>query len=160
MCTISYFLIGYSTLVQIYVGYIVMMVIFSVNTSLFCLVIGCLIDDISTATLVASISMLFQMLFAGILVNQVNIPASLRWVQYLSFFKYAYEAVSANDSADVRIVAKINGIDVSLSAATILAGFGIDVTAYSKDITISICITMVLTGIVALLVTYKFREKR
>lgn len=128
------------------------MLLFTVNCSLFCLVIGCLVDDYSTATLIAAISMLFQMLFAGILVNQVQIPLAVRWIQYLSIYKYAYEAAAANDASELLVQANINGLQVTIPAATILKTFGIDVDAYSRDVTISLAICVILSVVIAVLV--------
>ena len=160
MCTTSYYLISYSLIFEAYLRFMAIMLIFSVNCSLFCLVIGCLIDDYSTATLVASISMLFQLLFAGILVNQLQIPVTLRWVQYLSLFKYAYEAAAANDAVGVRLITTVNGLPITISAATILTSFGIDVNGYSRDLSISFGISVMLIIVIATLVNWKIREKR
>lgn len=153
-------MIGYSVSVVSYLRYIIVMILFSANTALFCLSIGCIFIDTTTSTLVASILMLFQMLFAGILVNQMQIPEALRWIQYLSLFKYAYEAAAANDSQGVRLLASLNGFDVTISAQTILSSFGIDVGAYGRDVTISLGILVGLLGLSALLVVFRLREKR
>ncbi|KAI8912448.1 hypothetical protein EDD86DRAFT_223811 [Gorgonomyces haynaldii] len=160
MCTTAFFLIGYSGSPAVFLRFLGIMIIFSMNCALFCLFLGCLIDEFSTATLVASILMLFQMLFAGILVNQVQIPSYLRWVQYLSLFKYAYEAAAANDAAGIRLLANINGITVTIPATTILSSFGIDVNAYQRDVTISLSIFVGLLLLIGLLVKFRLREKR
>ncbi|KAJ1344027.1 hypothetical protein BSLG_001167 [Batrachochytrium salamandrivorans] len=76
---------------------------FSANCGLFCLALGCAFIEYGTAILVASMLLLFQMLFAGLLVNQLQIPTALSWLQYLSFFKYAFEAVVVNDASGLSL---------------------------------------------------------
>jgi hypothetical protein len=160
MCSIAFYLIGYSTSLATYFRYITVMTVFGVNCALFCLLIGCLIDDFSTATLICAISMLFQMLFAGILVNQVAITGFLRWIQYLSMFKWAYEAAAANDASGIRLQTSLNGLQVSIPATTILQQFGIDVTAYSKDLAVSMGIGIFFLITIGLLVQFRLRESR
>jgi hypothetical protein len=104
--------------------------------------------------------MLFQMLFAGVLLNANQIPAPMQWIQYTSLFKYAYEAVSVNNAQGVRLVTSIAGLDVTLTATSILTAFGIDINAYSRDVTIMLAIFIFLLGLIATLVTYRLREKR
>lgn len=43
------------------------------------------------------------MLFAGFFVNPKTVPASLRWLEYLSWFKYSYELLLINQWVGVKI---------------------------------------------------------
>jgi ABC-type multidrug transport system permease subunit len=103
MGTIAFFMIGITAseggnLVEIYLKYQMTLLLFSAQMGVFCLVLATAIGNLGTATLVASISILFQMLFAGFLINGNTIPVDLRWIQYLSVFKYAYEAIGLLDA--------------------------------------------------------------
>lgn len=82
MGTISFYMIGYIDDLAYFTRFIIILFLFSSISGLFCLAIGCLFDDYSTAILVASISMLFQMLMAGILINASK--------EFLNFFKFFY----------------------------------------------------------------------
>eukprot|EP00696_Hemimastix_kukwesjijk_P001937 gnl/Hemi2/12350_TR4227_c0_g1_i1.p1 gnl/Hemi2/12350_TR4227_c0_g1~~gnl/Hemi2/12350_TR4227_c0_g1_i1.p1 ORF type:complete len:219 (-),score=64.49 gnl/Hemi2/12350_TR4227_c0_g1_i1:89-745(-) len=53
--------------------------------------------DVKKCIVVASLVMLTGMLIGGFYVNSDNIPSWLRWLQYLSFIKYSYEAAVIND---------------------------------------------------------------
>ncbi|KAL2918422.1 hypothetical protein HK105_201822 [Polyrhizophydium stewartii] len=160
LTTIPFFMIGYTSGVDYYLRYMAIMVVFAGNCGLFCLAIGCAISEYGTAVLVASISLLFQMLFAGLLVNQVQITPALRWLQYLSFFKYAFEAVAVNDASGLRFVDQISGVEIGVAASVVLGKFGIDMDGYWRDFTISVGLFLALTTIVCLLVTFKLRERR
>ncbi|KAJ3324474.1 hypothetical protein HDV06_006885 [Boothiomyces sp. JEL0866] len=160
MGTISFYLIGFSTDPIVYCKYIIIMVIFSANCGLYCLMIGCIINDVSTSTLAASISLLFQMLFAGILVNQVSIPPYLGWLQYLSFFKYAYEACVADISATLNLSDQISGVKFVVPASSVLSKFGLDVNAYNRDMAVTVGLFFGFLSIIWILVKFNIREKK
>ena len=154
----AYYLIGFNPDPVYFFRFLLIMVIFSANCGLFCMIVGILIKNVGTANLVASITMLFQMLFAGILVNQVSIPPPLRWLQYLSFFKYAYEACVANDSAGLRLKDKISGVDLEIPASVILKSFGLDVDAYYRDLLVCVGLFLSFLAIIAMLLKYRLKE--
>eukprot|EP00842_Homolaphlyctis_polyrhiza_P005452 jgi/Hompol1/5908/HPOL_004754-RA len=155
-----FWMIGYTAATGSFVRYVCVMAVFSANCGLFCLAIGCAISEYGTAVLVASISLLFQMLFAGLLVNQVQITGALKWIQYLSYFKYGFEAIAINDAAGLNFSDQISNVDFGVAASAILAKFGLDITAFWRDLTISIGLFLALMMIVLLLVTFKIRERR
>jgi ABC-type multidrug transport system permease subunit len=72
-----------------------MLLLFSAQMGTYCLVLAASFTNLGTATLVASITILFQMLFAGFLINGDNIPVALGWIQYLSLFKYPFEGLGS-----------------------------------------------------------------
>lgn len=152
--TISYFLIGFNPAFVSFLRFLVIMILFSINCGLYCMMIGCAFDG-SPAILIASITMLFQMLFAGILVNQEEIPVSLKWIQYFSFFKYAYEACVANDADGLKLVDRLGGITFTIPASAILEKFGLDVNAYFRDLLV--CIALIVGFLIAIALIMKFR---
>ncbi|KAI8895869.1 P-loop containing nucleoside triphosphate hydrolase protein [Globomyces pollinis-pini] len=158
--TIPYFLIGLSTNPFNYIKFVSTMVLFSMNSGLFCLLIGCLVNDMGTAILISSVIILFKMLFAGILINQFQIPIYLRWIQYLSFFKYAYEACVVNDSTGILITDTISGMDVTFPATLVLSKFGFQIDAFWFDFGVSggICLCLLLT--IAIVMNFKLKLKK
>jgi hypothetical protein len=160
MISISYYLIGFNPSAPTFLKFLAIMVSFSANCGLYALAIGCAIQEASTATLAASISILFQMLFAGILVNQVQIPAALNWIQYISFFKWAYEACVATDAQGLRLVDSIGGVEFTVPAAVVLSKFGLDVNAYYRDLGICVAISVIFLFIIGFLMNFKLRERK
>lgn len=154
----SYYLIGFNPDPIFFFRFLLIMVIFSANCGLFCMVLGIFINNVATANLIASITMLFQMLFAGVLVNQNSIPLALRWLQYLSFFKYAYEACVANDAAGLRLKDTISGVDLEIPASVILKSFGLDVNAYYSDLLVCVGLFFGFLVIIAMLLKYRLKE--
>jgi ABC-type multidrug transport system ATPase subunit/ABC-type multidrug transport system permease subunit len=156
----SYFLIGFTNTTTAFLKFLLIMVVFSMNAGLHDLAIASLIPSTSTSTLASVMSILFQMLFSGILVNQVNIPSGLRWIQYISFFKYAYEGCIASESAGLSVKTTIAGIDVNIPASTVLKSFGIDAGAYYFDMTVTIGVCGVLLVGIWAVMKIKLKERR
>lgn len=69
MGTIAFLMIGYVGGIEHYGRFIAILFLFTTECALFCLAIACMLTDFGTATLVASIAMLFKMLMAGFLIN-------------------------------------------------------------------------------------------
>ncbi len=157
---ISYYLIGFDPALESVIKYTVIMVFFSMNAGLHGFFIACLIPETSTSTLAAVMSILFQMLFSGILVNQVNIPAALNWIQYISFFKYAYEACIATEAGGMTIKSKIAGVDVQIPASTVLVSFGLDATAYYRDLGVTMGLFAGFIILIATLMHFRLKERK
>ncbi|KAJ3109734.1 hypothetical protein HK100_003238, partial [Physocladia obscura] len=79
---------------------------------------------------------------------------------YLSFFKYAYEAMIVNDLAGTQIQDTVNGVAVNIPASVVLAKFGFDITAFWRDFTVSATLLVVLLAINAALIQFILKETR
>ncbi|KAJ3192709.1 glutamine--fructose-6-phosphate transaminase (isomerizing) [Irineochytrium annulatum] len=176
MGCITFTMIGYTSVGDHFAKYIVVLIVFSAQMGLLCLVVAIAIADVGTATLVSTIIIVFMMLFAGFLLNQGNyrshtnqaldtvsldsIPPTLSWIQYLSYFKYALEALVDNDLSGVQITDSISGVTVNVSAAVVLTKFGFSLDAYPTDLLVTGLMMAKLLIIVALLMQFLLREKR
>ncbi|KAJ3167225.1 hypothetical protein HK101_011808 [Irineochytrium annulatum] len=160
MGVIVFFMIGFTAGGDHFVKYIVIVLLFSAEMGLLCTALSIAIADVGTATLLASIIILFMMLFAGFLINQDNIPAPLHWIQYLSYFRYAYEALAVNDLTDVTIADNVSGASFSIPASVILSKFGFSIGSYFQDLFITIGFVVKLLIINGILVLYMLKERR
>lgn len=101
---IVYFSIGLSTVYAykfpIYLGLLIL--IYSASGS-YALIISTLFADKQLAVTLTPILIIPFMLFAGFFVNQDNIPIWLIEFQYLSFFKYGYQALMLNEYTDLKL---------------------------------------------------------
>ncbi|KAI9011119.1 hypothetical protein BC832DRAFT_590367 [Gaertneriomyces semiglobifer] len=158
--SIAFWMVGYSSVDGQFVSFLGVLMLFAANCGLFCLLIGCAISDIGTASLVGSIALLFQMLFSGFLLNQDQIPAALRWIQYLSLFRYAYEALVINDMTKLTIVDNVSGLGVNVPAAIVLEKFGFDVNAFGRNVVVEAGWFVGFLMVIALVVAFKLRERR
>lgn len=114
---------------------VLMAVLFSLASSSCVLLISVAIAHMGVANLTAMLTMLFSMLFAGLLINSDQLPQGLHWIQHLSFFHAAFEALALNELSDLHLTQHKFGIDIEvrrtkspadtqIPAATVLSSFG------------------------------------
>lgn len=110
--------------------FVFVLVLFSLAASSLVLFISLSIKDPAVANLVGSLTMLFSLLFAGLLINRDRIPAGLQWLQHLSFFHAAYEALIVNELRKLTLKEHKYGIDIDVPAASIISSFGFNAQAF------------------------------
>lgn len=114
--------------------FIVILVLFNLAAAAICLFIGILCKDGGVANLIGSLVMLFSLLFAGFLLNREKIPSSAVWLQKISIFHYAFEALIVNEVVDLTLVDKKYGLDITVPGAAILSSFGFENGALWADV--------------------------
>lgn len=125
-----YFLVGLVPGVAEFWKFVLTLVLFSLCASSAVFLISIAIEDTGVANLVGSLTMLFSLLFAGLLINRDRIPAYLRWLQHLSFFHAAYEALIVNELRNLSLKEHKYGIDIEVPAASIISSFGFNSQAF------------------------------
>jgi ABC-type multidrug transport system permease subunit len=115
--------------------FLLVLVLFNLAAAAICLFIGIVCKDGSVANLIGSLVMLFSLLFAGLLLNHNAIPAAAVWLQYLSIFHYAFEALIVNEVKYLTLIDKKYGLDITIPGAAILSSFGFNNAAMWSDIT-------------------------
>lgn len=125
-----YFLVGLQPGVAEFWKFILTLVLFSLSASSAVFLISIAISDTGLANLVGSLTMLFSLLFAGLLINRDRIPGYLRWLQHLSFFHAAYEALIVNELRNLSLKEHKYGIDIEVPAASIISSFGFNSQAF------------------------------
>jgi hypothetical protein len=88
------------------------------------------------------------------------IPLGVRWIPFLSIFKYAFEAIVVNDLAGVQLGDSFAGTSVSFATDVILEKFGLNIDNFWQDTVILVGIFLGLLVIVALLMVGRLVEWR
>ncbi|KAJ9151833.1 ABC-2 type transporter [Pleurostoma richardsiae] len=114
--------------------FVLVLVLFNFAAAAICLFIGIVCKDGSVANLIGSLVMLFSLLFAGLLLNHDKIPAAAIWLQWLSIFHYAFEALIVNEVRYLTLVDKKYGLDITVPGAAILSSFGFNNGAMWADV--------------------------
>ncbi|KAF9352414.1 hypothetical protein BGX34_012170 [Mortierella sp. NVP85] len=114
--------------------FFLVLVLFNITASGVCLMIGIIFQEVGVANLMSSLVMLFSMLFGGLLLNKESIPSKLSWLQKLSFFNFAFEALLVNEIAFLQLIQKEYGLEIDVPGAAILSTFGFNSGAYWKDV--------------------------
>ena len=117
-----------------FVVFILVLVLFNLAASGICLFIGIVCKDGSVANLIGSLVMLFSLLFAGLLLNHDKIPPTAVWLQYLSIFHYAFEALIVNEVRYLTLVDHKYGLDITVPGSAILSSFGFNNIALWRDV--------------------------
>ncbi|KAG0332216.1 hypothetical protein BG004_001337 [Podila humilis] len=114
--------------------FFLVLVLFNLTASGVCLMIGIIFEEVGVANLMSSLVMLFSMLFGGLLLNKESIPENLSWLQKLSFFNFAFEALLVNEITFLQLIQKEFGLEIDVPGAVILSIFGFNSGAYWKDV--------------------------
>jgi len=97
MAMILYPMVGLVAQWPEFFKFLLVLVLFNLAASAICLFIGIVCKDNSLGNLIGSLVMLFSLLFAGLLLNHHSIPKAAGWLQSLSIFHYAFEAMIVNE---------------------------------------------------------------
>ncbi|KAF9341000.1 hypothetical protein BGX26_008813 [Mortierella sp. AD094] len=128
---------------------------------MFCLVIAAGVRTTGVASLASSIVMLFMMLFGGFMINSSNIPSALTWIQYLSMFKYGFEALAVNEVATTQLIDNIQGVAFNVPGSLILQKlFGFDLGGYWRNMIILIGFIILFISIFWSFVTLRLKERK
>ncbi|KAG0243696.1 hypothetical protein BGW41_001569 [Actinomortierella wolfii] len=116
--------------------FFLVLVLFNFTASGLCLMMGIMFEALGVANLMSSLIMLFSMLFGGLLLNKESIPAKLSWLQDLSFFNFAFEALLVNEITYLQLIQKNAeyGLEIDVPGAVILWTFGFNSGAYWTDV--------------------------
>ncbi|KAF9335210.1 hypothetical protein BG006_000670 [Podila minutissima] len=161
MGCISYWMIGLNSTITTFFKFLLILVLFNVATAMFCLVIAAGVRKTGVASLASSIAMLFMMLFGGFLINSKQIPKALTWIQYLSMFKYGFEALAVNEIATSKLIDNIQGVAFNVPGSLILQKlFGFDLTGYWQSMIILVGLNVVMIVVFWWFVSYRLKERK
>jgi ABC-type multidrug transport system permease subunit len=133
--SIAYYMIGLYPPVENFFKFLLVLVLFNLTASSLCLVIAAICGaNLAAANLIGVMTMLFNMLFGGFLINKVHIPGWLSWLQYLSFYNYAFEAVLVNELEEISLEDRKVGIPIQIPGPLILDTLGFKTGNYWPDV--------------------------
>mmetsp|Transcript_19657 Transcript_19657/g.18727 ORF Transcript_19657/g.18727 Transcript_19657/m.18727 type:complete len:354 (+) Transcript_19657:825-1886(+) len=94
---IQYYALNLSTIVwTTFPAFLVCIILIYLAGGSYALVIGTLVSDREVAMALVPITITPLMLFAGFFIDQASIPWYLYEIEYISFFKYGYQALELN----------------------------------------------------------------
>ncbi|KAJ3256010.1 hypothetical protein HK103_005817 [Boothiomyces macroporosus] len=129
---ICYHMIGLQPEPDVLLRFLLVLVIFNVTSASCCLAISIIFEDQAVASLIATLIMLFEMLFGGLLLNKATISPAFQWLYSISFFNYAFEALIVNEVAGLTLVEEKFGFKVP--GALVLQTFGLNAQGYWGDV--------------------------
>eukprot|EP00158_Paraphelidium_tribonemae_P006147 Partr_v1_DN27702_c0_g1_i1_m67543 putative ATP-binding cassette, subfamily G (WHITE), member 2 len=94
---IVYWMVGLQASVGRFLTFLVITMVTSVCSAAVCFFASMVVNVFSVANLIVSLMFVFFMVFGGFLLNVATIPVYFRWLEYLSIFRYAIEALNVNE---------------------------------------------------------------
>ncbi|KAK7027255.1 FAD-dependent urate hydroxylase [Paramarasmius palmivorus] len=140
---IVYGLAGLVATVPAFWKFILALVLFNLTTATFVLWLSIAFANISVASLVGTLVMLYKyvngfwldgnydpnteisLLFTGLLINRDTVPKALQFLHTISFFHAAFEALAVNELRYLTLKEVKYGVELDVPAATILSTFGL-----------------------------------
>ncbi|KAH8117946.1 hypothetical protein DFH11DRAFT_867335 [Phellopilus nigrolimitatus] len=121
---IVYRLVGLVPEVATFWKFLLVLVLFNLATASAVLLISVAFASTSVSSLAGTLVMLFNLLFAGLLINRESLGKA-SWLSTLSFFHAAFEALAVNELRYLQLKETRYGVEIDLPAATILNVFGL-----------------------------------
>ncbi|KAI0244735.1 FAD-dependent urate hydroxylase [Massospora cicadina] len=121
------------------------LVLFNLTVASFCLLVGIVVKDLSLANLLTSVILLISMIFSGPFLRSASPKVS--WIQGISFFHNALEAMLANEMGSLQIHDTKYGLVIDLPAAPMLQVLGFNASAILPNLlklSISLAVCLVL----------------
>ncbi|KAJ3516568.1 hypothetical protein NLJ89_g1034 [Agrocybe chaxingu] len=123
--SIVYGIVGLVPTVAGFWKFMLTLVLFNLTTASVVLWLSAAFANVSVASLVGTLVMLFNLLFTGLLINRNSVMPALRWLHTISFFHAAFEALSVNELRYLQLKEVKYGVELDVPAATILSTFGL-----------------------------------
>ncbi|KAJ2070760.1 (ABC) transporter [Coemansia sp. S142-1] len=122
--------------------------------------IGLLAEELVVSNFLASIMLLFSLLFGGLILNKESIPAILQPLCRMSSFNLAYEALAINELRHAHVEEVRFGLEIQIPTATIISSFGFDLLAYWPDVAVLCGVLLASLSLSLLWLTFVIKERR
>lgn len=159
--SIVYGRVGLVSNVGTFWKFMLTLVLFNLTTASVVLAISVGFASLGVATLVGTLVMLFNLLFAGLLINADSLPRSISWLNHVSFFHAAFEALAVNELRTLQLTETKFGVVIDVPSAIILQMFGLKALAFWWPDIATLCIIFGAFMVFSmLLLQYYVREQR
>jgi ABC-type multidrug transport system ATPase subunit len=137
-----FFLMGLVPLASNFFTFLFVVVAFSCAVGALAMAFAALTDSPGKAAMLTNVVLLFGVLFAGFLANKSAIPPVLRWITYLSVFRYAWEALVISEMVNLSLFFTAPGIDITVRVAgdSFLQIIGVDSRMLLPDVAVLVAI--------------------
>ncbi|KAJ1994546.1 (ABC) transporter [Coemansia spiralis] len=157
---IAYPMTGLAATWSQFIKFFSTLVLFNLTIASQMFFIGLLAEELVVSNFLASIMLLFSLLFGGLILNKESIPAVLQPLTRFSSFNLAYEALAINELRHAHIEEVRFGLEIQIPTASLISSFGFDLLAFWPDIAVLFVILGVSLGLSLLWLTYVIKERR
>ncbi|KAJ1944566.1 (ABC) transporter [Kickxella alabastrina] len=136
------------------------LVIFNLTIASQMFFIGLLAEELIVSNFLASLTLLFSLLFGGLILNKESIPAMLQPLFGTSIFNLAYEALSINELRYAHVEEVKFGLQIEVPTAALISSFGFNLQAFWWDIFTLIVVLAVSLSMSLVWLTFVIKERR
>ncbi|KAJ2065542.1 (ABC) transporter [Coemansia sp. S155-1] len=157
---IAYPMTGMAATLSQFVKFFSTLVLFNLTVASQMFFIGLLAEELVVSNFLASIMLLFSLLFGGLILNKESIPAILQPLCRMSSFNLAYEALAINELRYAHVEEVRFGLEIQIPTATIISSFGFDLLAYWPDVAVLCGVLLASLSLSLLWLTFVIKERR
>ncbi|KAJ2887051.1 (ABC) transporter [Coemansia aciculifera] len=157
---IAYPMTGMAATLSQFVKFFSTLVLFNLTVASQMFFIGLLAEELVVSNFLASIMLLFSLLFGGLILNKESIPAILQPLCRVSSFNLAYEALAINELRYAHVEEVRFGLEIQIPTATIISSFGFDLLAYWPDVAVLCGVLLASLSLSLLWLTFVIKERR
>eukprot|EP00879_Flechtneria_rotunda_P000702 GHRR01000820.1.p1 GENE.GHRR01000820.1~~GHRR01000820.1.p1 ORF type:complete len:943 (+),score=354.31 GHRR01000820.1:2184-5012(+) len=120
------------------------------------------LDSPGKTILVMNLVLLLGVLFGGFLANKASIPVWLRWISWLSVFRYAWEALVINELAGLDLFLSAPGVALSLPVRgeVFLEIIGVQWRLYMVDVVVLVAMYLACCVFVLFVLGWRNRQRK
>ncbi|KAJ2895452.1 (ABC) transporter, partial [Coemansia aciculifera] len=118
---IAYPMTGMAATWPQFVKFFSTLVLFNLTVASQMFFIGLLAEELVVSNFLASIMLLFSLLFGGLILNKESIPAIIQPLSRISTFNLAYEALAINELRYAHVEEVRFGLEIQIPTATIIS---------------------------------------
>ncbi|XP_045170130.2 protein white-like [Mercenaria mercenaria] len=129
-CAITYWMVGLYATVEAFLVFTGVILLVANTSVSFGYIVSAAANSVSTALVIASTVMIPLLMFGGFFLNSESIPVYFIWLEYLSWFNYAYELIAINQWDNIDTIACEGNSTSSDSQSSCLYKSGTQVINY------------------------------
>ncbi|CUG00176.1 ABC transporter, putative [Bodo saltans] len=95
--TIAYFMVGLQATAEKFFMFFLICTLVMLNSYTLCMFVSNVAKNYQVANVIAPLILVLFLLPSGFLINLNSIPIIWRWIKYISFFRYGFEALVLNE---------------------------------------------------------------
>ncbi|KAJ2242973.1 (ABC) transporter [Coemansia sp. RSA 475] len=157
---IAYPMIGLAATWSQFISFFSTLVLFNLTVASQMFFIGLLAEELVVSNFLASIMLLFSLLFGGLILNKESIPKIFLPFCRLSSFNLAYEALAINELRHAHIEEVRFGLEIQIPSASLISSFGFDLLAFWPDVAVLCVVLAGSLGLSLLWLTFVIKERR
>ncbi|KAJ1851985.1 (ABC) transporter [Coemansia sp. RSA 1822] len=157
---IAYPMIGLAATWTQFISFFSTLVLFNLTVASQMFFIGLLAEELVVSNFLASIMLLFSLLFGGLILNKESIPEIFLPFCRFSSFNLAYEALAINELRHAHIEEVRFGLEIQIPSASLISSFGFDLLAFWPDIAVLCLVLAGSLGLSLLWLTFVIKERR